>query len=217
MTVNILQKTAQPTAPEVAYLWLREAITSLPWDEEAFLSENFVAKESGTSRTPVREALLRLDSEGLLRRVPHRGAHVPALSEKDIDSMMEARRVIEEWAVRKVTGTSYSTRKLKELLGKQEEIISDTVQFIQCDIEFHKDIVTAAGNPVLGEVYGSLRDKQLRMGVRAVRDSQGRSDHVLVEHRAIVKAIQSGDAVRAAEVTGEHLASTLAALKSTSR
>lgn len=215
--MNVLKKPVELTAPEVAYLWLREAITSLPWDEEAFLSENFVAKESGTSRTPVREALLRLESEGLLRRVPHRGAHVPALSEKDIDSMMEARRVIEEWAVRKVTGTSYSTRKLEELLARQAEIISDTVQFIQCDIEFHKDIVAAAGNTVLEEVYGSLRDKQLRMGVRAVRDSDGRSDHVLAEHRAIVEAIQSGDSVHAAEVTGEHLASTLAALKSTAR
>jgi DNA-binding GntR family transcriptional regulator len=212
--VNVLKKPVELTAPEVAYLWLREAITSLPWDEEAFLSENFVAKESGTSRTPVREALLRLESEGLLRRVPHRGAHVPALSEKDIDSMMEARRVIEEWAVRKVTGTSYPTLRLEELLARQEEIISDAVQFIQCDIDFHKDIVTAAGNTVLEEVYGSLRDKQLRMGVRAVRDSQGRSDHVLAEHRAILEAIQSGDPAQAAQATGEHLASTLSALKS---
>lgn len=208
-----LQNSVQPAA-QAAYSWLKDTITSLPWDEEAFLSENVVAEASGTSRTPVREALLRLEAEGLLRRVRYKGAYIPSLSGTDIDSMMEARQVIEDWAVRKATRWGHPVDRLEKLLSKQEEIRSDSVEFIRYDIDFHKDIVLAAGNPVLAGVYDSLRHKQLRMGVRAVLGSDGRTDDVLLEHRSIVEAIRSGDPDLAAAAINSHLSSTVTALKS---
>jgi DNA-binding GntR family transcriptional regulator len=210
---NHLQRPAQLTAPETAYRWLRDAISALPWDEEAFLSENAVAEASGTSRTPVREALLRLEASGLIRRVPHKGAYVPALSARDIETMMEARQLIEEWAVRKVTASHRSMDDLNRLLEQQGETLADPVAFIECDIRFHKYIIEAAGNPVLQDVYDSQRFKQLRMGVKAVVDSEGRSDHVLREHRSIVEAIMSGNPDVAVAAVRDHLSSTLAALK----
>lgn len=211
--MNRLHKPTQVSAPEIAYRWLRDAISELPWDEEAFLSENSVAEATGTSRTPVREALLRLETDGLIRRVPNKGAYVPALTSKDIEGMMEARQIIEEWAVRKTVASLRSTGDLDHLLDEQSQKLADPVAFIECDIRFHKYIVAAADNPVLEDVYDSLRFKQLRIGVKAVQDSEGRSDHVLDEHRAIVKAIQSGNPDTAVEAVREHLASTLAALK----
>ncbi|MFH4285162.1 GntR family transcriptional regulator, partial [Acinetobacter baumannii] len=69
---------------------------------EMFLSEAQVAAASGTSRTPVREALLRLEAEGFIRRVPHKGAYIPALTDKDVDDVMQARRVVEEWSIAQV-------------------------------------------------------------------------------------------------------------------
>jgi DNA-binding GntR family transcriptional regulator len=213
--MNILHQPAQLTAPETAYRWLRDAISALPWDEEAFLSENAVAEASGTSRTPVREALLRLEASGLIRRVPHKGAYVPALSSRDIESMMEARQIIEEWAVRKVTGMQSPTGELDKLLEEQAQTLTDPVAFIECDIRFHKYIVATADNPVLEDVYDSLRFKQLRMGVKAVVDSEGRSDHVLREHREIVEAIGSGDPDLAVKAVLGHLSSTRAALRPT--
>lgn len=208
-----LQKPAALTAPEIAYRWLRDAISALPWDEEAFLSENAVAEASGTSRTPVREALLRLEASGLIRRVPHKGAYVPALSSRDIETMMEARQLIEEWAVRKVTASHRSLDDLNRLLEQQGQTLADPVAFIECDIRFHKYIVAAADNPVLQDVYDSQRFKQLRMGVKAVADSEGRSDHVLREHRSIVEAIRTGNPDIAVDAVRDHLSSTLAALK----
>lgn len=208
-------KPAQLTAPETAYRWLRDAISALPWDEEAFLSENAVAEASGTSRTPVREALLRLEASGLVRRVPHKGAYVPSLSSRDLETMMEARQVIEEWAVRKATGVDGSVDEMNRLLDQQAAILSDPVAFIECDIQFHKYIVELADNPVLQDVYESQRFKQLRMGVKAVVDSEGRSDHVLQEHRAIVEAISSGDPELAVQAVRDHLSSTRAALRAT--
>lgn len=211
--MNRLQKPAQLTAPEVAYRWLRTAISELPWDEEAFLSENSVAEATGTSRTPVREALMRLETDGLIRRVPNKGAYVPSLSSRDIEAMMEARRIIEEWAVRKAVASLSSVEDLDHLLDEQSRILSDPVAFIECDIRFHKYILAAADNPILDDVYDSLRFKQLRMGVKAVVDGKGRSDHVLHEHRAIVEAIHTGDPESAVQAVRQHLASTLATLK----
>ncbi|WP_115789904.1 GntR family transcriptional regulator [Arthrobacter silvisoli] len=210
--MSIFQKPA-PTAPETAYLWLRKEISSLPWDQEAFLSENAIAEAAGVSRTPVREALLRLEAAGLLRRVPHKGAYVPALTAQDIESMMEVRQVIEDWAVRKVTANGYLGPELEQLLRSQEESLADPVAFIEWDISFHKQIVHAAGNPALEELYDSQRFKQQRMGVKAVQDSHGRSDHVVEEHRAIVDAIRSQDSQRASAAVRNHLDSTLTVLK----
>jgi DNA-binding GntR family transcriptional regulator len=210
--MSIFQKPAQ-TASETAYLWLRTEICSLPWDQEAVLSENSIAEASGLSRVPVREALLRLEAAGLVRRVPHKGAFVPALTSGDIDVMMEVRQVIEDWAVRKVTAAGLPGPELEDLLEQQAAVLKDHVAFIECDIRFHQCIVAAAGNPVLEELYESQRFKQLRMGVKAIRDSQGRSDHVVAEHRAIVEAIRSGDPDRAAGAIRGHLDTTLAVLK----
>ncbi|MDQ4504368.1 GntR family transcriptional regulator [Sinomonas sp. ASV322] len=210
--MSIFQKPAQ-TAPETAYLWLRQEISSLPWDQEAFLSENSIAEASGISRTPVREALLRLEAAGLVRRVPHKGAFVPALTGQDIDAMMEVRRVIEDWAARKVTAAGLPGPELEEFLEQQAAALGDPVAFIERDIRFHQCIVAAAGNPVFEEVYESQRFKQLRMGVKAILDSDGRSDHVVAEHRAIVEAIRSGDPERASAAIRGHLDTTLTVLK----
>ncbi|MFP3701114.1 FCD domain-containing protein, partial [Burkholderia sp. SIMBA_013] len=86
--------------------------------------------------------------------------------------------VIEDWAVRKVTSLGRLGPELDLLLLTQEESLADPVAFIDCDIRFHKHIVHAAGNPALEELYDSQRIKQQRMGVKAIQDSQGRSDHV---------------------------------------
>ncbi|MDX8464625.1 GntR family transcriptional regulator [Mesorhizobium sp. VK23B] len=210
--MSIFQKPPQ-TAPETAYQWLRNEVSKLPWDQEAFLSENAIAEATGLSRTPVREALLRLESTGLVRRMPHRGAYVPALTSADIENMMEVRQVIEEWAVRKVVASGFIGIGLDEILVEQEQHLDDPIAFIETDIRFHQSLLAAAGNQVFDEVYKAQRFKQLRMGVKAVRDGDGRSDHVLAEHRAIADAIRRADAEAAVAAIRTHLQSTLVALR----
>lgn len=209
--MSIYHKPA-PTAPEVAYQWLRQEISTLPWDQEIFLSEGSIAEASGVSRTPVREALLRLEASGLIKRVAHKGAFVPALTGRDIDDMVEVRRVIGDWAVRKVAQGAVPAAELNEILDRQEAAVHDPVAFIECDIQFHQRIVSAAGNPILAGVYEAQRFKQLRMGLKAVLDSEGRSRRVVEEHRSIVQALLSGDPDQAAAASRAHLESTLSAL-----
>ncbi|MFT8394721.1 nitrilase-related carbon-nitrogen hydrolase [Propionibacterium sp.] len=196
------------TATDIAYEWLRNFVSKLPWNEEANLSENQVAEESGTSRTAAREALLRLDAIGIIRRVPNRGAQVPALSIADVRTMMETRLVIEEWAVRKCALSGTGSNALTALTKQQKEVSADPIAFMKFDLEFHKLIVHSANNPTLERVYCSQRDQQLRLGINALSHSVSRAEQVVEEHKTIMRCILAGDADGAALATRRHLEST---------
>ncbi|MFD3702081.1 GntR family transcriptional regulator [Nocardia sp. NPDC058658] len=206
-------KTTAGSAPELAYEWLKNTIVTLPRDKEMFLSEAQVAAASGTSRTPVREALLRLEAEGFVRRVPHKGAFIPALSDSDIEDVMQARRVVEEWSVAEVAPDPGSIPNRLRTLVDCQESDTDPVEFIGHDLEFHTTIIRAAGNHLMHEFYRSLRDRQMRMGVRIVMADDHRKEQVLIEHRAIVDAIAASDTEAAVRAVREHLDTTLRSMK----
>ncbi|KAA9162664.1 GntR family transcriptional regulator [Amycolatopsis acidicola] len=201
------------SAQDVTYRWLKQHIGTLPRDAGSFLTESEVAVATGMSRTPVREALLRLETEGLLQIVPKKGAFVPPISDADVRAVLQARALLEDWSARRVVPTSpdFLTR-LEELVAEQRTLVGDPMAFIVCDRAFHRAIVEQAGNPVLAEFYESLRDRQIRMGVRAVASSANRAEVVLSEHSAIVEALRSGDPDVAADAHITHLRSTMAAL-----
>lgn len=201
-------RSGTATAPELAYEWLKQTIITLPRDEEMFLSEAQVAASSGISRTPVREALMRLEAEGFIRRVPHKGAYIPALSDRDVDEVMQARRVVEEWSVHEVAPRPGLVPDKLALLLQQQEDDQDPVDFIAHDLEFHTTIIRAVGNSLMGDFYNSLRDRQMRMGVRIVMNDEHRKKQVLVEHRAIADAIRAGDVDAAVRSVREHLRTT---------
>ncbi|NKX86857.1 GntR family transcriptional regulator [Nocardia coubleae] len=206
-------KTSAAFAPELAYEWLKNTILTLPRDEEMFLSETQVAAASGTSRTPVREALLRLEAEGFIRRVPHKGAYIPALTDKDVDDVMGARRVVEEWSITQVAPNPGAVpERLRELVAAQAAD-TDAVEFIAHDLEFHTTVIRAAGNRIMHDFYRSLRDRQMRMGVRIVLDDEQRKNQVLIEHSAIVDALAARDTHAAITAVREHLDTTLCSLK----
>jgi len=208
-----ISKTSGARAPELAYEWLKNTIITLPRDEEMFLSEAQVAASSGISRTPVREALMRLEAEGFIRRVPHKGAYIPALSDSDVEAVMQARRVVEEWSVNEVAPAPGLVPDRLRVLLKQQENDVDPVDFITHDLEFHTTILRAAGNPLMNDFYSSLRDRQMRMGVRIVMSDEARKKQVILEHRAIADAIAAGDAEAAVRAVREHLDTTLRSLK----
>lgn len=201
-------------AQDVVFRWLKQHIASLPRKGGVFLTEAEVSQATGTSRTPVREALLRLEADGLLQIVPKKGAYVPPVTEADIDAVMQARGLVEEWCARRAADLGAAlAAQLDELIERQTAQKDDPVAFIESDREFHRVIVEAAGNPVLAGFYESLRDRQLRMGVYALTTSGRRIDEVLAEHGAIVAALRSRDGGRAVAAVARHLATTLAALR----
>jgi DNA-binding GntR family transcriptional regulator len=202
-------------AQDVVFRWLKQHVVSLPRYEGTFLTEGEVCRATGASRTPVREALLRLEAEGFLQIVPKKGAYVPPITEADVESIMEARGLVEDYCVRAAARLSNNVApELERHLAKQEKRQNNSLAFIECDREFHRVIVRAAGNPVLADFYESLRDRQVRMGIHAIATSEQRTANVLAEHRAIVAAVRSGEPDRAATAMSDHLSRTLAALHS---
>lgn len=200
-------------AQDVVYAWLKQHVLTLPRNEATFLTEAQVCRETGVSRTPVREAFLRLEADGLLTILPKKGAYIAPITESEVDAIMQARGLVEEWCSREASrfGSSLAD-ELDRLIVQQEQVRSDRVAFIESDREFHRTIVRAAGNPVLATFYESLRDRQVRMGVHAISVGS-RIDDVLAEHRAIADAIRASQAEQVVEAVGEHLARTLAALR----
>jgi DNA-binding GntR family transcriptional regulator len=201
-------------AQDVVFAWLKKHVISLPRTDGAFLTEAEVCRATGMSRTPVREALLRLEADGFLRILPKKGAFVPPITELEVEAIMQARVLVEDFCVRRAVHLGeFLAPELDRLLAKQEKQQKSPIEFIELDREFHRAIVNAANNPVLADFYESLRDRQMRMGVRAIATSERRTGSVLVEHRAIAEGVRSGDAERAAAAMAQHLTTTLAVLR----
>jgi len=148
----------------------------------SFVTEGELAAATGVSRTPVREALLRLEVEGLVRLYPKKGALVVAVSADEARDVLEARLVIEEWAA----GVMWRRRaeaipELEELLAEMraDRAAEDMSAFVEHDRLFHEVIVAAAGNCVLTHTYQGLRDRQLTIVATQLRMSPARLDRAL--------------------------------------
>jgi len=183
------------------------------------ISEGEVAAALGMSRTPVREAFLRLEAEGLLRLYPQRGALVVPVSSEEARAVIEARRLLEEFAVGKVIGRGRAVRaavfeRLSGQLQRQHDAAAepDWQEFLEADRTFHNITLDESGNRILSDFYSSLRDRQMRMtGESVIRDGQ-RMMTIMDEHRSIAEALRDGDLQQARKAVQNHLASTVRAL-----
>jgi DNA-binding GntR family transcriptional regulator len=174
----------------------------------ALLTEVEIATALGVSRTPVREALLRLQAEGLVTLYPKRGALVLPISAAEIEDVLEARRLVEvhaaakAWAHRdRLAGT------LDPLLDAMRDAHrrDDVVGLMTADREFHAAVVAAGGNAILADLYQRLRDRQMRIGVAAMRVEPERRTKALDEHVRLLDALRAGDAGHWTELVDQHI------------
>jgi DNA-binding GntR family transcriptional regulator len=204
------------TATERAYAFTKRRILDGRFVGGALISEADVAEGVRLSRTPVREAFVRLESEGLLRLYPKRGALVVPVSAEEVESVMETRVLVERHAIAKVIRTGAEVRpRLDRAIARQEDLAARdaTPVFVEADRGFHRIYVAAAGNPILLALYDSLRDRQSRMGLVAIARDDDRTRQILDEHRALVRAVGARDEAGALAVLEGHLGTTLALLR----
>lgn len=207
-------------ATDRAYDYTKEGITSGTLRGGDLISEGDVAQALSISRTPVREAFLRLSSEGLLRLYPKRGALIVPVTPGEVSDVLTARQLVEPWAVGVAVGMLRTRREalaegLSALLATQRQALGDErlPDFHLADCQFHLAIVEAAGNELLGHFYRSLRDRQLRMlDTASIRDP-GRRATILDQHQALLVAIREGKAIDAATTIAEHLGGTAEAFE----
>lgn len=214
--------TSEPrpgTAKDRALDYVKTRVLTGAFPGGELISEGDVATALGMSRTPVREAFLRLEAEGLLRLYPQRGALVVPVSPDEVRSVMEARLVLERFAATKVVGRGPATcaavfEKMSAELRRQRAAVdrSDWPEFLDADRAFHAITLTESGNAILSGFYASLRDRQMRMiGESALRDPD-RVAAILDEHREIAEALRDGDGQRALRAVQTHLAGTVRAI-----
>ena len=207
------------SATDRAYDFTKQRVLDLTYPGGDLLTEGEIAEALGMSRTPVREAFLRLQSEGLLRLYPKRGALVVPVSAQEVEAVMETRQLVERFALDKLLANGPPPSELVEALtaaiDHQEELAAagDSEGFVAVDREFHTTFVTAAGNPIVTGLYDSLRDRQQRMIITSLLVSAERSASILVEHRALTEAIRTGELERAQTVLAAHLRGTLDLLR----
>jgi DNA-binding GntR family transcriptional regulator len=202
------------TATERAYVFTKGRVLDATYTGGDFITEGEVADALAMSRTPVREAFLRLQGEGLLRLYPKRGALVIPVSAAEIEAVMETRLLVERFALEKLLAAGPAPAVAAAMLAAVAEqegaaAAGDTDGFVARDRQFHTTFVTAAGNPIVTGLYDSLRDRQLRMIVTSLLRDGARVQSILGEHRVIAAAVRDGDAERATAALADHLSGTL--------
>lgn len=190
-------------AADRAYAHTKSRILTGELDGE-LLSEGAVADRLGVSRTPVREAFLRLQAEGLMRLYPKRGALVVPVGPSEARDVIAARRVVECGCVAEALRDPKLAATLTALLEEQVSSVG-TERFTELDASFHAAIVEAAGNALLSSFYTGLRDRQMRLIATAVRTFEERESEILDQHRQIVRAVETGDPERVRELLSAHL------------
>ncbi|MEU0835002.1 GntR family transcriptional regulator [Streptomyces sp. NPDC056231] len=198
----------QPPAAERVYTHIKQAVLDRRYEGGTLLTEGDLADAVGVSRTPVREALLRLEVEGLIKLYPKKGALVLAVSAQEIADVVETRLLVEEFAARKaVPASAKLIARLEELLDEQRRQVAagDLAAVSVADRCFHAEIVRNAGNEILSRLYDQLRDRQLRMGVAVMEAHPSRIAANITEHTELLEAIRAGDADGAAQVVRRHV------------
>ena len=204
------KRTATATAN--AYDHAKERLLDGRFAAGVLLSENELARELGISRTPVREAFLLLEAEGLLELYPRRGALVTPISPTESTDVLEARLLIEAHCAGAAAAPSPELAAvLADAIDRQERSLRESDDgevghlFTVADRDFHETIVDFHGNPILSHDYHALRDRQQRISATAVARSRERIERFIAEHREIAAALAAGDGPRARELVTEHL------------
>jgi DNA-binding GntR family transcriptional regulator len=205
-------------AKDRAHNYVKSQVLTGAFPGGELISEGEVAAALGMSRTPVREAFLRLEAEGLLRLYPQRGALVVPVSSEEARAVIEARLVLEQFAAGKVIARGPAAcaavfERLSAELQRQRDAVaeSDLQEFADADRAFHSVTLQESGNSIMAGFYSSLRDRQTRMNRELVIHDE-RTKTIMDEHRVIAEAVRDGDLQRTHEALRLHLATTMRTL-----
>jgi len=194
---------------DIVFENLRQAILEGKLEPGQRLMEVQLAEQLGVSRTPVREAIRKLELEGLVIMLPRKGAYVANVSLKDIIDVLEIRASLEGLAASLATERirDEELEKLKTIAEefKQSLVNNENIEIqLKKDVEFHECIFNATNNKKLVQLINSLWEQVYRFRVTYVSDVD-MSSKILEEHQNILDAISKGDPELAQKYAIEHI------------
>ena len=188
---------------------LRAAILNGYFGPGEKLDQDLIAEELGVSRTPVREALKRLESEGFVKVRPHYGAFITEVSRQDIREVYEVRKLLEMEVVRQVTPLIPDSvldeldRSLTETQAQFDA--GDSAKHFESDVCFHETIANFVENRLLKEILESLTNRVSMVRRFAHLQPGHHMIESFKEHRAILRAMQQRDPEQVVELMRDHL------------
>lgn len=211
MTVLDKRPIRKKSLHEVAVSELREMIIGGKLEPGARLVEVELCEMFSISRTPLREAIKLLETEGLVTLLPNRGAHVSVMSEKEVADLFEVVSDMERLAV-ELAVTRMTERDLKQLQRWHDKLLrlyrgKRRRECFQTDYDIHNFLVEKSGNEVLAMTHANLMVRARRGRYQALFD-QSRWDEAMTEHELIMAAVNQKDALAAGRLMHQHVTRT---------
>ena len=193
---------------DVVFNTLRQAILTGELKPGERLMEIHLANRLGVSRTPIREAIRKLELEGLVTMIPRRGAEVAQITEKSLKDVLEVRRALDalsvELACDRITPEELNT--LSEACDAFEAAAEthDPKKIVQADVALHDIIVQATNNRRLIQLVNNLSEQMYRYRFEYIKDTS-RHETLVEEHRIIYQSIVKKDKKTASDAAKTHI------------
>lgn len=205
-----MQKYSNEPLREMVLMTLRRAILLGKLKPGERLMEIHLSELLGVSRTPVREAIRQLETEGLVVMVPRHGAYVDSITEKSLMDVLEVRRALEGLAASRASRriTPDVLLKLRAAYEKYEMLVESPEatldEIVEADIAFHDVILNATENDKLISIMNNLADQMSRYRYEYIKESENQPT-IMREHRLIYRALAEKDEDEAVRMIQLHV------------
>ena len=193
---------------DVVFKTLRQGILTGELKPGERLMEIHLANKLGVSRTPIREAIRKLELEGLVTMIPRRGAEVARITEKSMKDVLEVRKVLDTLSVTLACEriTEEEKEQLRDACADFEDAVKtgDFSMVAKTDVAFHDIIVAATRNIRLSQMVNNLAEQMYRYRFEYIKDST-QHNRLVQEHREICDGIVKGDKGKALAAIEAHI------------
>jgi len=207
VTTRVRSASAPRRESERVYLELRELLVQGRIRPGEAIEEGRLLKELSVGRTPLREAILRLATEGLIEILPRRGTFATDIVFSDVQDLLEMRYHLEglcaRLAAERITGDELS--RMERILGGAGSLATNTAELVRVDREFHRALIEATRNRFLVETFWRLYNLSLRL-MYVTRSRICEFPDVVEQYLAVLDALKRKDADAAERAVLEHLA-----------
>jgi DNA-binding GntR family transcriptional regulator len=194
-----------------AYSSVKQVLLSSKYAPGARVDIEELCRDLGVSRTPIFDALNRLEAEGLVEIIPRKGVYLVTLSEEKAQELYEVREILEARATRLAARnmTDRQLEQLKRALDKQASCLAsgDAQGYANATIKFHNSIIEAAGNKTLERLLNAVHSQMEALRLRTLY-LPARLRQSFAEHRKIFEALSKRDPDRCERVAREHIVAT---------
>ena len=193
---------------DVVFNTLRQAILKGELKPGERLMEIQLANKLGVSRTPIREAIRKLELEGLVLMIPRKGAEVAEITEKSLRDVLEVRRALEELSVQiacdRITPLQIEELRVAALAFEEVAIDGDITKVAEADVDFHDIIYLATDNQKLIQLLNNLREQMYRYRIEYLKRRDFHAQ-LIKEHEQIIEMIEQKRKEDATKIMSAHI------------